>query len=939
MKKMNFNKKINYTFYLIIYLFSTVCYSSIEPPELTLYDIAKSSLPVIEVGDELIIYDEQIFFSATDKGLGVELWSLNISTGDVSIKQDINLGVDSSYPGQFIVYQDKLYFNAYTPEYGIELWVFDKKTNSASLVADLSPGQNEKGKKFNSDPKQLVLFNNALYFLKVGENEDMRELWYFDEQTKSFTQQGDVALNISAIFGGVRRLKLVVFDQKLYLIEYGQFSNSDEIIFYDINQETGDLTEIIPSASENKLKNNHVIFDNKIYSTNYYNLSSYDIQTEAVVIYDTSFNGEKISPYDLILDNENAILSANSQIGIELFSFNLNTLETTLLEDIVQPDEEYPYSKSSYPNSFVKYNQQIFFLANNINSSDNQTIWKLDNQTSNVTKILPESTPSPLSSKPNFKIIVDNKLYFTAKDINQNDQIYYYDPESEDISVVSSFENTSIIHELTAIDGYLFFILSIDENSQSLWSFNTSTRGFSKIHSNPSQHISYLISSLTPLNNELYFLAIEYEQKPEIWSYKTEVGSATQHTLFSQTNAYIDQVTVYRNALYFTVEDEIAPKQLWFLYSITKHYAPVTTPQNKTFDNIDDLIVWDNKLYFTHNNDQHLSYYDNISNRYSETNIDMPIAMGTHGEYYSNVRLELAFEDNLYFVDEHRFALGNEPYYLSLTSSTPSLIADLSPGNCCSDDTSWEGHALGSYPNNFYAYDNTLYFNTRVLSSSWPAYNIDLNQSTLWSMEITDDNSISPVPIEASTIYDYFKDISDQIIFNGALFATADVIQNGVALGYELIKLDINSTSIIVPKNSAPLLELIDPILEVQQGSTHKFNINVSDIDQDYISVEWVQVSGPVITINKNDDENVSIQFPQIDNDATVEIQVIASDGNLSSSISFFVEVKSQIESNKKSGGSFNFYFILFLIFYIFVSKKLISFLALFNILATKFTS
>jgi hypothetical protein len=624
---------------------------------------------------------------------------------------------------------------------------------------------------------------------------------------------------------------------------------------------------------------------------------------------------------------------------------------------------------------------------------------------------IPTSNSAPLSSKPEFKVIFDNQLYFTATDANNIAQVYRYDSELDEVITVSQFENTLTIRELTVLGDDLFFTLSEAENNQSLWGFNKTNNSFTQLHSSGAQQAFYGLHSLIALNNEIYFLVEQSEQQAEIWSYEVAAGTVTQHTDFAASNAHVEQVTAYRNALYFTYKDDTTDSQLWFLYSVDKNYGPVTTSQNKTFNSIEDLIVWDNKLYFTHQHDQSLSFYDNLTNRYSEANIDMPIDRGTDGEFYSNVTLELAFEDDLYFVDQHRFGLGKEPYYVSVTSQRYNLLGDLLPGYCCFSEPDWdwddgyEGHSYGSEPTNFYAYDGVLYFNTDELSELWPDYDPSLFQSSLWHMPVADDNSQKPLPISASSMYESFKDVSDIIAFDGALFATAEVTQNGIDYGHELIKLDINVTpkiifnvpeqvienktvyldargsvdedndeltyqwrqisgssveishadeniasftapqnnaeplyfeltasdgqkqdigfiSILVNPNTAPTIELVNPITEISEGNTHQFTVSVNDAEQDDITIQWTQVSGLEVVLTPNTDGTVSIEFPQVNSDATVGLKVTASDGNRQASVDFAVKVldvpvtiSQPTDTDSKSGGVMNWLLLILLIF------------------------
>jgi len=125
-------------------------------------DSALVGLPVIaSIGNNL-------FFTGTNAANGGELWISNLTTGVTNRLTDINPGIGSSDPGSLTVYNNFLYFAATDLTTGRELW----RTNGTTTnrVADIWPGVD------GSEPNNLKVFGSTLYFAAMRPAEGT-ELW------------------------------------------------------------------------------------------------------------------------------------------------------------------------------------------------------------------------------------------------------------------------------------------------------------------------------------------------------------------------------------------------------------------------------------------------------------------------------------------------------------------------------------------------------------------------------------------------------------------------------------------------------------------------------------------------------------------------------------------------------------------------------------------
>ena len=81
-----------------------------------------------------------LYFSATDRTNGVELWkSDGTASGTVMVK-DINPGAGASNPSSFVNVGGILYFRAINGTSGAELWKSDGTASGTVMIKDINPG-------------------------------------------------------------------------------------------------------------------------------------------------------------------------------------------------------------------------------------------------------------------------------------------------------------------------------------------------------------------------------------------------------------------------------------------------------------------------------------------------------------------------------------------------------------------------------------------------------------------------------------------------------------------------------------------------------------------------------------------------------------------------------------------------------------------------------
>ena len=89
-------------------------------------------------------------------------------------------------------------------------------------------------------------------------------------------------------------------------------------------------------------------------------------------------------------------------------------------------------------------------------------------------------------------------------------------------------------------------------------------------------------------------------------------------------------------------------------------------------------------------------------------------------------------------------------------------------------------------------------------------------------------------------------------------------------------------------QNRAPTISLSN--LSVDEGETVNISAAVRDPDGDTLSYEWVQLSGPTVTLTV-DDSQLSIQAPSIDDTTVLQFRLTVSDGSLTTTATVEVTV------------------------------------------------
>src|SRR5690606_24298129 len=124
------------------------------------------------------VFNDKLFFSATDGARGREVWMSDGTSANTTLLKDINpgpgagVGANPSDKAFFGIYNNLLFFAADDGSTGTELWVSDGTEAGTVLLKDLNPSG-------SSDPKEFTQYNGKLYF-SADDGTNGPELWETD---------------------------------------------------------------------------------------------------------------------------------------------------------------------------------------------------------------------------------------------------------------------------------------------------------------------------------------------------------------------------------------------------------------------------------------------------------------------------------------------------------------------------------------------------------------------------------------------------------------------------------------------------------------------------------------------------------------------------------------------------------------------------------------
>ena len=400
-------------------------------------------------------FDDRLYFTANDGENGSELWVSDGTTDGTSLLKDIKPGTnnygdaDSSFPRNLTEFDDRLYFTADDGVNGRELWVSDGTTGGTSLLKDVNSETSDDGSNYSSFTYNLTVSNDRLYFT-ANDGVNGEELWVSDGTTGGTTLVKDInpGSNADGIGYSSFPYDLTAFGDRLYFAaEDGE--NGKELwvsdgttggttLVKDINPEVNDFGEAYGS-----FPGNLTVLNDRLYFT-----ANDDENGRELWVSDGTTGGTTLvkdinpevgnygdaygsTPGNLTVFNDRLYFTANDGVnGRELWVSDGTSEGTQLLKDIRPGASAYGFAYNSFPGNLTVLNDRLYFTANDGENGDE--LWISDG-TSSGTQLLKDIDPGTnsygfaYSSSPRYLTAFNDRLYFTANDGETGDELWVTD--------------------------------------------------------------------------------------------------------------------------------------------------------------------------------------------------------------------------------------------------------------------------------------------------------------------------------------------------------------------------------------------------------------------------------------------------------------------------------------------------------------------------------
>ena len=389
----------------------------------------------------------KVYFTATDSR-GGELWVTDGTTVGTLLVSDINQTAPgaSSTPKDMYAWNGNLYFDADNGVIGREFWKSDGTNSGTVLIKDMFPGISDMLDTSNNAANvPYFAGTSAGLFFTANSPVYAQEMWISDGTTAGTR----IVVDAKSGPGSSYARNAVAFNGKIFFSAssayYGQ-----ELWTTDLSTNTQQMIDIYPGApSGMKTDNQHnmVVFNNKLFfsarnTTNGYELwttdGTVDGTSQLVDIYagNSGTNAANFSgPRFLTVCNNKLFFNGFSNGGYELYVSDGTAAGTVIVKDL-------SISTGSDPQNLTCMNNTLYFTADDsyywqsISGTVGRELYKTDGTSAGTTLISDINTSAMTfgygysgtnGSNPSYLTVVNNKLYFSATNTTNENELYYTD--------------------------------------------------------------------------------------------------------------------------------------------------------------------------------------------------------------------------------------------------------------------------------------------------------------------------------------------------------------------------------------------------------------------------------------------------------------------------------------------------------------------------------
>ncbi|MEM9675179.1 MAG: ELWxxDGT repeat protein [Bacteroidota bacterium] len=801
---------------------------------------------------QMLVVNETLFFVATDKKHGLELWKSDGTEAGTALVKDINPGVEGSFFSDLVVFENLLYFSG-----NLGLMRSDGTENGTVPVENFSGLQ-------IGFPSGLTEANSQLFFTALESGQ--RGLYKYDSQSISLVSNVEANPNSLTAAGNLLYFETeannteslwrsdgsaegtnVVYSTDRWLSQ--EFLSIEDTLFFFANDSLWRIDNTLEEptfvASTQSTNGIGYVFDNTIYyrtrESQYYENPVYAIWRSN----GTPEGTEKfISDTDLafiwhIFDSPGGVIMAATSSDDQTGIWKLQSDGTaTLLKEFYQS------SLGSFSDSFSQLPQTTIFSVGT-NSPYEQELWQT-NSTIEGTQLVKNINTFESGGFINGFTTAENHVYFaadsdidiggytlwksdinTTSDINQylaegsplitfRDEVYFVNPDYG----VSKINQTNTIVEVSQVsperfvvsDSAIWFIASYG-----LWTSNgTNTNELFQSASG-----SIEINSAVIIGNDLFFSAETYNENislgKELWkSDGTKEGTYTVKDILAGSSAGSnpEYLTSFNNILYFAATDE-SGTELWKSDGTESNTSKVIDLSDDDLGSQPrELTVVGNQLYFTALTESRGRGLWKSDGTAAGTSLVTELSDGTHSVGPTQLH---SFGGILYFTLDDGIN-GKELWRSDGTASGTYLVKDINS-------------AGSSNPSGFYSAQGWLFFNA----------DDGVHGTELWMTDGTEEDTRLVADLMPGEVGSYPQ---HKTTFNSSLLFSAKSL-----LGREPWVYDIPNA---YPQSKDTTVTLLEDSIYTFKNTSLPYSDGNNDILEHVLITEGAEKGTLFIDVNQN---------------------------------------------------------------------------------------
>lgn len=438
-----------------------------------------------------------------------------------------------------------------------------------------------------------------------------------------YSQVSFTKLDIATGSSSATPRKFIEYNNKLYFTAFGNNVSGigDELFVTNGTQESTQLvSNINPSFGASSTPENFTIYNNELYFSAFTNANGRELYktngTQVTLVKDIAFGTEDAIESSTFIELNGFLYffaQDTSGTGYDLWRTDGTTNGTIKMINL--------NSNSVAGNKlfFRKLNNELYFLAQNINDITVGIELYKYNPTNNTVNLVVDIFPSNGQTSVvgySYFTVFDNKLFFVA-----DGKLRYTDGASTFI-VTNGANNITTYAKLKVLQNQIIFIgNSTNNGSQDIYkcTYDNALNNYKvELVYNFAQTANLPIAStisndgidiFTELNNKLYFAAREATSPNSgvvFQIYVTDGITTSVAVPITYTGSpsarSINFITAFQGKLYYQSFGNNSPDQLWEANPLSGTFTQITnyTPQNNIPEQVFNrpMFVFNNELYF-----------------------------------------------------------------------------------------------------------------------------------------------------------------------------------------------------------------------------------------------------------------------------------------------------------------------------------------------------